>query len=119
MARTIVRLYGIVFVVVGIIGFFNDPVFGLFEVDTAHNLVHLVSGLLALIMSRSEGGARTYAKLFGIVYGVVTVWGFLNGSGQVLGMDTNGADNILHLILTLPLLYVGFMGRSRPAIEAM
>lgn len=121
MAKTIVMLLGVVFVIVGILGFFNDPVLGIFEVDPVHNIVHLLSGIVALAMGRSEAGAKTFAKVFGLVYLLVTVLGFIMGTdSKLLGlMEINGADNILHLLLAVVLLWAGFAGGSSNTARPM
>jgi hypothetical protein len=110
MIQKLVRVYGIGFVLVGILGFFNDPVLGLFDVDTAHNLIHLGSGLAALILSGSEKSSRVYAWAFGLVYAAVAVIGITSATGSILGIfHTNTADNILHVVLAAPLLIAGFL----------
>jgi hypothetical protein len=118
MAKTLVMVLGVVFVLVGVLGFFNDPVLGLFEVDTVHNLVHLLSGIAAIALaSMGESYAKTYARVFGLVYGLVTVLGFVMGTeDKLLGlMQMNGNDNYLHLLLTVVLLFVGFSKSSSSA----
>ncbi len=108
-------ILGVVFVVVGVLGFFNDPVLGIFEVDAVHNIVHLLSGLVALAMAAmGESSARTYARIFGVIYLLVAVLGFITGTDEkLLGlMEINNADNWLHVGLTLLLLYAGFASKS-------
>lgn len=119
MAKTIVMVLGVVFVIVGVLGFFNDPVLGLFEVDTVHNVVHLLSGVVALALaSMGNSYARTFAQVFGLVYALVTVLGFVMGEGELLGlMAVNNADNYLHLLLAAILLYAGF-SKDAPATPA-
>jgi hypothetical protein len=114
MAKTIVMVLGVVFVLIGVLGFFNDPILGLFEVDLVHNIVHLLSGVVALFMaSMGESSAKTFAKVFGIVYGLVAILGFVMGAGELLGiMQINSADNWLHVLLTVVFLYVGFAKTS-------
>lgn len=124
MAKTIVMVLGVVFVIVGVLGFFQDPVLGIFEVDMVHNIVHLLSGVVALLMaSMGEASAKTYAKVFGLVYLLVTVLGFIMGEGKLLGlMEVNDSDNYLHVFLTLVLLYAGFSkssASSSPAAPTM
>jgi hypothetical protein len=88
---------------------------GIFDVDTTHNIVHIVSGLAGLALATTEENAETYGKIFGVVYGLVTLMGFAMGEGQMMGLMTiNSADNFLHLILTAGLLYLGFV-RTRKA----
>jgi hypothetical protein len=115
MIRNILYVFGAIFIVIGLLGFVQDPVLGIFEVDGMHNIVHLVSGILAIWFARQ--GARQgqmYAKVFGVVYLLVALLGFLQAdSGSVLGLiSINGADNILHVVLAAVFLYVGFGMRA-------
>jgi hypothetical protein len=108
-------ILGVVFVVVGVLGFFNDPVLGIFEVDAVHNIVHLLSGVVALAMaSMGESSAKLFGKVFGLVYLLVTVLGFVMGTDEkLLGlMQLNNADNYLHVLLALVLLWAGFSKSS-------
>jgi hypothetical protein len=107
-------LIGAVLLVAGIIGFFysasfgtpgsTDAVLGILEVNAWHNLVHILSGVLGLAAFASGPRAsRTYALVFGVVYLVVAIWGFIIGSQEsILGfLPVNTEDSILHLILGL------------------
>lgn len=86
-----------------------NPILGLFEVNTLHNLVHLVSGVVALIAaSMSVSASRSYLVIFGIVYAIVTIAGFLNFAPVNDLLMINGADNWLHLLITVVFLVVGF-----------
>ena len=113
MARTVNYVLGAVFILVGIIGFFNNPVLGIFQVDAMHNVIHLVSGILAIIFAASgESAAKSFSKVFGVIYALVAILGLAFG-GNILGLMTvNMADNILHIVLALVFLYVGFGGSS-------
>lgn len=114
MTKNVLYVLGVVFVLIGLLGFFNDPVLGIFEVDVLHNLIHLVSGVLLLIYG-GKPAAKTLAVVLGVVYALVTVLGFLMG-GSVLGLMTmNMSDNVLHLVLAVVLLAVGLSGRSSSA----
>jgi hypothetical protein len=122
MAKTIVMILGVVFVIIGVLGFFNDPVLGIFEVDAVHNIVHLLSGVVALALaSMGDSYARTYAKVFGVIYLLVTVLGFVMGTDEkLLGLlEINNADNYLHVLLTVVLLAVGFSKSSAPSGPTM
>ena len=118
-------LIGAVLLVAGIIGFFYsaafgspgnvDAVLGILDVNGWHNLVHIASGVLGLLAFASGPAAsRTYALVFGAVYIVVAIWGFIIGSGEaILGfIPINTEDNILHLILGV--LGVGAYAASDP-----
>lgn len=119
MDKTIVTILGIVFVVIGVLGFFNDPLLGIFDVDGTHNVIHLLSGVLALgAVGMGMDATRTYAKVFGVVYGLVAVLGFLMPGDMILGLfASNIADDVLHVVLAVVFLYVGF-GRSANPVSA-
>ena len=96
--------------IAGVIGFFSEAsfasnargsVFGVLAVNGWHNVVHLLTGALGIVAARTLGHARTYCLIFGIVYLVVCIWGFIAGTdGSVISVGpVNTADNILHLLL--------------------
>lgn len=69
----------------------------------------MASGAVAIIAALvSEGASSIYFKVFGLVYGLVTVVGFVQGD-TVLGIiSINMADNILHLVIAVAALAIGF-----------
>lgn len=115
--QKLAKLFGIIFIAVGILGFIpgitsNGHLLGIFEVDTLHNVIHLLSGIVALMCAGSTMKAKTYFKVFGVVYGLVTVLGFLNGA-TVLGLiGVNVADNLLQLVISVAALAIGFGGKK-------
>ena len=71
-----------------------------FEVNGWHNLIHIASGLFLLLGASRARRARTFALTFGALYGVVTIFGLIDGN-DVLGLfPINAADNVLHIGLT-------------------
>jgi uncharacterized protein DUF4383 len=125
-ARLYATLVGAVLVIAGIIGFFYsasfgspgevDDVFGILSVNAWHNIVHILTGALGLLLAGYA--AREYALGLGIVYLVVAAWGFIIGSGDsILGfIPVNTEDNFLHLILgVLGVLAAVATPRARPA----
>ena len=106
-------LLGIVLTLIGIAGFFSGGMLFIFEVDRLHNVVHLLSGVLAIVSALvGTSSARMYLIAFGIIYGLVTVLGFMTG-GSILGLFmANGADNYLHAGIALACLGVGFGSRE-------
>ena len=82
-------------------GIQGDELLSIFEVNGIHNLIHLASGVLLLAASPKRASARAVAIGFGLVYGVVTIIGLIDGE-DVLGLfPVNPADNVLHIVLTL------------------
>ncbi len=119
MAKTIVMVLGVVFIIIGVWGLFGTPIAGLFAVNMLHDIVHIVSGVLAIIFAmRGEDGARGFSKVFGVIYLLVAILGFAAPAFMANLLAINGADNILHLVLGVVLLAVGFLGRRNSAMTA-
>ena len=124
MVQKIAWIFGIVVLVVGVLGFVpgitsDGMLLGIFQVDTMHNIVHILTGVLAIAAAMGTGSyARLYFKVFGVVYGLVAVLGLVM-SGNVLGMMMNMADHLLHVIITAFALYVGFAMKDSPAGMSM
>lgn len=119
MEKTIVTILGVVFIALGVLGFFNDPLLGIFEVDLMHNIIHILSGVLALgAVGMGDSAIRSFSKVFGVVYGALAVVGFFMSGDMVLGLfAANLADNILHAVLAVVFLNIGF-ARSSESTEA-
>lgn len=114
MAKKFVTVFGWVFVILGVLGFFGNPLVGSapgvwFMADTAMNLVHLISGIIFLwVAYGSPEKSAGLLKVFGVIYLLVAIFGFFSSTGSVLGLfGINGADNWLHLILGLLFLWGG------------
>jgi len=128
MLKKAALLFGVVFLAIGVLGFlpflqFGETaggaplLLGLFAVNAIHNIIHLASGAAALAASSSTSYARLYFKIFGVVYALVTVLGFLSG-GVLLGiLPINLFDNILHLVIAAASLYLGFGYKGHEAKE--
>jgi hypothetical protein len=112
-AKTAAIIIGAVFVLVGILGFIPNPIVsptGLFAVNTAHNLIHLVSGAAILACAYSTIGASIALKVFGVVYGLVALVGLFTSGDMLLGfIRVNHADHWLHVVLAIVILAAGFM----------
>ncbi len=81
MAKTICTIVGVVFLLVGVVGFVAPGVGG-FHLSFAHNVIHIASGALALYfgLSATLASARLFSIIFGVVYGLLGVVGFAAGS---------------------------------------
>ncbi len=117
MSKKLAVVFGVIFVLVGIMGFFNNPIVGgvdnapIFVTDTVHNLVHIIIGVVLVIAGTKTMSAASKAlKVFGVVYIILAIDGFFQAE-KLLGFVTaNGNDTWLHLVLGIVLLIVGFMG---------
>jgi uncharacterized protein DUF4383 len=119
MVKTAAVLFGVVFLLVGILGFVpavtkDQMLLGIFHVNAAHNCVHLLSGVVALFAGMASAcAARWYFRIFGLVYGLVAVMGFVMGDGMLLGLISNNtADTWLHVSIAAVSLLLGFMPAS-------
>ena len=99
MAKTVCKLLGLVFVIVGIAGFVAPTLLGA-HLNLAHNMVHIVSGAIALYFGfvGSAGAARGFCLLFGLVYLLLGICGWFLGTG---------VDHMLNIPATSPLLMLG------------
>lgn len=112
MLSIFAKILGAVFLLIGILGFIpqtapDGMLLGIFMVDTTHNIIHILSGIVLLAVGLSDNFdlIRRVVLGFAIIYGLVTVLGFLAPDGsEILGMHMNMADNILHLVITVAAL---------------
>lgn len=136
MAKTISKVLGVVFILVGILGFLAPGMLGM-HLSLAHNLVHLISGAVALYFgfAGTLSGARLFCIVFGVVYGLLGVAGFLFGHGGAHtvggvpathhgGTDSSllavlpgslelaSMDHIVHVLLGVVFLVGGFLTRA-------
>lgn len=113
IANTAATWFGAALLAIGILGFIpgitsmpggdRNYLLGLFAVDGVHNIVHILTGLVGLAagLSGRVDYARMYFLVFGIVYALVTIIGFIQGT-TVLGIiPVNGWDNVLHVAITI------------------
>ena len=122
--KTLALLFGVIFVLVGILGYIENPLVGtgaIFETDSMHNIVHILFGVILLAVAFvSAGASALWLKILGVVYLVLAVAGFATvpEGGQLLGLVmTNMADHWLHVVLGVVLIIVGFI--AKPASSRM
>ena len=121
--KKIAVIFGVVFVAVGVLGWVpvvnpGGKLLGLFDVNAAHNLVHLATGIIAIIVGMSSDKAsKIFFQVFGVIYALVAVLGFYSGDQPLLGIvSNNGADSVLHVVIAVVALYLGFgMKAETPA----
>jgi hypothetical protein len=125
MIKRVALIFGWVFLLVGIMGFIpalrtgvggsDGYLLGIFAVDSLHNWVHTLTGAAALAVGyRSEAASQLYFKIFGIVYALVALLGFVYGNSPLLGiMAHNMIDAVFHLLIAAVALYLGFVAPQR------
>ena len=109
-ATVVARLYGVVFIGLGLLGFFVREAFGM-HFDLVHNLVHLIVGTLAIssVMS-GEASVRQFLRITGVFFGLLAAIGFVN-PGFFGVMHVEMTENILHLALAAVGLWFGYRDR--------
>jgi hypothetical protein len=132
-------LVGLVFLLVGILGFVpgitthyhdlkfaghdsNAKLLGLFEVSILHNIVHMLFGIAGLALAKTWSSSRAYLVYGGVIYLVLFVYGAIfHGSSSANFVPVNWADNVLHLGLGIGMISLGavlskaVVSRNRPA----
>lgn len=131
--RYFALIYGIVFLVVGIAGFVpgllspldpGDPevtingstgrLFGLFPVNSLHNIVHIAFGIWGLVAYRGYSASVTYARAVAVIYALLFVLGLIPGVSTLFGLvPLYGHDVWLHLALAAVAAYFGFVAPGR------
>ena len=119
MAKTSALVFGIILVLLGLLGFVSNPLSsanGLFVVNAAHNIVYLLLGIILLIASRSgQASSAMWLKIVGAVAVILAILGFLlapNGP-MLLGIfAVNMADHWLHLVVGVVVFFLGMRGNS-------
>jgi hypothetical protein len=113
--KRIAVIFGVIFVVAGVLGWVpplnpGGKLLGIFDVNGAHNVVHLATGIIGIIVGMmSEKASKTYFQIFGVVYALVAVLGFFMGNQPLLGIvSNNAADSVLHVVIAVVALYLGF-----------
>src|SRR5688572_33436947 len=119
--RTFARIYGIVFLLVGIAWFIpgftrldhahaegvdltvtgpgHGMLLGLFHVNVLHNIVHLMFGVWGLFASRELGQSILYARGVAIIYFVLAIAGLIPRLNTMFGLvPLDGHDIWLHLL---------------------
>jgi hypothetical protein len=124
-------LVGLVFLLVGILGFIpgitsnydelkfaghnsDAQLLGIFDTSILHNIVHLLFGIAGIAMARTWEGARTYLIGGGFIYLVLFVYGAIwHGEKGSNWVPMNWADNVLHLVLGGGMILAGLvLGRE-------
>lgn len=118
--RLLATVFGAVYLLVGLLGFFvvgDVPSFfspdgglllGIFEVNIFHNVAHLLIGAALLIAGLSSVRAAKSVNLtIGVAYLLLGLVGLFITESPLNVLAINAADNVLHLGSAIILLAVG------------
>lgn len=132
--RQFALVLGLGFVVAGIAGFFPTPAdppagltqthgfghaLGILPVNTLHNAVHLLFGVLGILASRGMlMSARGFAQLVAVAYALLAILGLLPATENTFGLiPIYGADVWLHAIIAVLAGYFGFVAKDAVAVR--
>lgn len=119
MAKTVCKLLGVVLVLVGLAGFAAPNLLNA-HLTAPHNLVHIVSGVIALYFgfAGSLSGAKGFSLVFGFVYLALGILGLVLGSAQEGRMWSVGPlhlgfiDHGIHILLGVVFLAGGLFTKE-------
>jgi uncharacterized protein DUF4383 len=128
-AQAFALVIGLTLIATGIVGFFynssfatgdgteRDAVLGILDVNGWHNVVHIASGVVGLMVAGSYGASRGYALGLGVLYLLVALLGFIAVNGDELFnlVPVNTEDNVLHLLIGIAGVGAGVATPSTPA----
>jgi Domain of unknown function (DUF4383) len=111
--------FGAVYLLVGVVGFFitgfdnffehTDETLIVFDINPAHNVVHILIGVAGLLLGRTLAGARTYGWLLAVGYGAAFLYGLFAVDQDWDFLNLNWADNILHILTAVVGLVIALM----------
>jgi hypothetical protein len=124
-AQRFAACFGVVYLAVGVAGFavtgvddftgMHHHTLLIFAVNPLHNIIHVALALAWLLSAPWHRAARAANLTMGVVLGLVTFLGFVDGMA-VLGMSgLADPDNFLHLATATLSLYFGSVAAGSPA----
>jgi uncharacterized membrane protein HdeD (DUF308 family) len=126
MAKTYCKILGVAMLAAGVLGFAMPRLMG-FHLTVVHNVIHLATGALAayFCFAGAHQGAQNFCRIFGVVYGLVALLGFVAPGllSTILGhpgltASDLMADNVFHVFVALSSLAAGFMGSPSASVRA-
>jgi len=118
MAKTICKILGVVFLLVGVCGFAAPTLLGA-HLSPPHNVVHIVSGVIALYFgfAGTLSGAKAFCLVFGVVYLALGILGMALGAPPdrmwMLGpLHLGTADHGIHVLLGVVFLAGGLFTKK-------
>lgn len=118
MAKTVCKILGVVFLLVGVAGFASPNLLGA-HLTPPHNVVHIVSGVIALYFGFAGplSGAKAFSLVFGVVYLALGICGMAFGTGaehtwMVGPLHLAQVDHGIHILLGVVFLAGGLFTKS-------
>src|SRR2546423_3524131 len=98
--QIVALVFGAIYLVAGILGFFNHALLGIFQVNLLHNLVHVAIGVGGLAAASSVANSRTFCQIAG---GILLLLGLIGiGVANPFGLLFIGGAHLSLHPLTRP-----------------
>lgn len=118
MAKTVCKILGVVFLLVGVVGFASPGLLNA-HLTPPHNVIHIVSGVIALYFgfAGSLSGAKAFCLVFGVVYLALGILGMALGQEpgrmwMVGPLHLGQADHGIHILLGVIFLAGGLFTKK-------
>lgn len=121
------RVFGIIYVIVGIMGFLPGLVsplvdttglavttgygrlLGIFPVNLMHNIVHIGVGIWGILAARDFLMSVGFAKVNAVLFGILAVLGIIPATNMLFGLaPLYGSDVVIHAATAAVAAYFGF-----------
>lgn len=120
LAMAWAALAGVVLLLAGAVGFLNTSLVGtsenaLLRTDTVHNLVHVLTGLVALTIAFGTKGTQQVNAVigFGVLYVIIFVAVLVSPNlFGLFSVSANAPIHLIHAAVAVVSLGVGLMARS-------
>jgi len=121
LPQTLALAFGVIYLLVGIVGFFvtgfddfagnsqHERLIGLFMINPLHNVAHILVGLAGIALARTLASARSYGWLLAVLYGALFIYGLIAAGQSWDFLAINGADNVLHIATALVGVVIALM----------
>jgi hypothetical protein len=126
LARTVAAVFGVVYLLIGVLGFIpgvvsggapagmesaSGSLLGIFPINAVHNIVHLLIGAALLYGATGRDAAVGVLKVVGGAYVLFGVLGIISPDGFGI-LPLGGNDILLHFATGAILLIAAFMDRD-------
>ncbi|MEK6819546.1 MAG: DUF4383 domain-containing protein [Nanoarchaeota archaeon] len=114
--KTFALILGIVLLLVGILGFIDNPLVGdagFFGTNTIQDVLHLIGGVFG-IYAGTKGQGKGYNMILGWIGLVLGILGFIPGIDSLFAqlLNINTEITVLHLVIGIVCLGVYYMSKK-------
>ncbi|QCF26814.1 DUF4383 domain-containing protein [Hydrocarboniclastica marina] len=136
MVKKFALIFGIVYAVVGVLGFIPALVvapelsgdlaveaghgwlLGIFPVNVVHNLVHLGIGIWGILAAKAFASSVFYAKANAVIFALLAILGIIPATDTLFGLvPLYGNDIWLHVLNAVVAGYFGFGPPARADVH--